>query len=137
MRRRRPEPKAYALLVALVVVALLLIGGALLTQELVNGSNLLRAETNELHLQAALDSGVAYMMATYQINPYFSGTVDLKVGKSQAFVEAELAGGSLRKLKVEGTYAGMHRRVEVTLSVIPGNPVQMIDWKPVMGPATR
>ena len=130
--RRRQNRRAYALIVVLVVIVLLIAGGALLMQELVVRANLLRQETNELHLQSLLDSAVAEMMAKYREDPDFAGTAELEIGEAKASMAAEIAGITLRKVQIEANYHGLRRRVEVSILAASDQPIRLVDWQPLL-----
>lgn len=132
---KRQGRRGYAMIVALFVITLLVAGGALMVQELVTRANLLRAETNELHLQSVLDSAVSKMMAKYKEDPFYTGQTSLEIDGGEAAMEAEVAGATLRRVAIAARYHGLKRRIEIALYVEVGQPIRLLDWKPVIGAA--
>ncbi len=127
------KERGYAMIVALLVITLLVAGGALMVQELITRANLLRAETNELHLQGVLDSAVAKMMAKYNEDIFFAGATSLAIGGGDAEMEAEVVSITQRKVTIEAKYHGLRRRIEIALYVETGHPIRLLDWKPILG----
>lgn len=130
------ERRGYALIVALVLIALLILGGALMVQELVTRANLLRAETNELHLQSVLDSSVSRIMATYKEDPGHEGQSTLAIDGGEATLDAEILSPDRRRVEIAADYHGLRRRIEIELLVEIGHPVRLVDWRPVIGSAS-
>lgn len=132
LREARLE-RGYALIVTLLLITLLLAGGALMAQELVTRANLLRSETNDLHLQGVVDSAVARMMAKYKESSLFAGVFELEIGGGKAVMEAELVSSTQRRVAIDASYHGLHRRIVIWLYVNPSQPIRLLDWEPVIG----
>lgn len=130
---RRAGERGYAMVVALLIIALLIAGGALMAQELMKGSRLLRGETSELHLQNVLDSAVSHMMAEYRYNPDFEGSDQVKVDGGEARIRAQRVGPDLRRLEITAAYRGLERRAVVGLYVNPAHPIRLVDYEFVVG----
>lgn len=133
--KTRAGERGYAMVVALLIVALLIGGGALMAQELMTRARLLRGETNELHLQNVLDSAVSHMMAEYRYNPNFEGSDQLKVDGGRARIKAQRVGPDLRRLEITAAYRGLERRAVVGLYVDPAHPIRLVDYEFVVGDA--
>lgn len=129
MRPKNPG-RGYALLVALLVILMLFVGGALLTQELVVRARLLREETRELHLQSVLDSAVARMMARYRTEIYFEGREELSIDGGKAVMDATNIGGAVRQVEIAANYFGLRRNIVIRLHVWPGDPIRLTDYRP-------
>lgn len=134
---RAQRERGYAMVVALLVITLLLAGGALLAQELVTRAALLRSETNELHLQNVLDSAVSQMMAKYRDEPDFAGDDQLAIDGGKAKMRAQRRGVDQRRADITANYKGLKRRAVVYFEVKSGHPVRLIDYRflPLDAPA--
>lgn len=127
--------RGYAMVVALLIVALLIAGGALLAQELMTRSRLLRAETNELHLQNVLDSAVSHMMAKYRNDVDFEGEDQLKIDGGRAKMKAERVSSTLRRVEITAHYRGLQRRAVVGIHAEISQPIRLVDYQFVVGGA--
>jgi len=133
MEARNPRRRGYAMIVALLIITLLVAGGALMVQELMVRSKLLRAEANELHLQNVLDSAVSHMMAKYRYDLLFAGEDHLSIDGGVAKIRAEVAGTELRKLTIDAQYHGLRRQAVVALFVKSDQPIRLIDYQYTVG----
>jgi hypothetical protein len=123
--------RGYAMVVALLVITLLIAGGALLAQELLMRSMLLGEETGELHLQNILDSAVSHTMAKYRNQPDFEGADTLEIDGGEARIFAEVVSVYHRRVSIEALYRGEKRKAVVQLYVATGEPIRLTDWDPV------
>lgn len=118
------------MIVALLVITMLLVGGALLSQDLVIRARLLREETRELHLQSVLDSAVAQMLAKYRADVYFEGREELAIDGGKAIMDATNVGGTTRRVEIEAEYQGLKRYIEIDIYASPGEAVRLTDHRP-------
>ncbi len=127
---RRSE--GYALILALVVIALMMAGGALLAGSLQYRMWLLRKETQSVHLTALTDAGLAYALDRLSRSHFWNGVGHQTLGDGGFDVDVEIGDQAMiRVVTVTATYGVAGRSVRAEVRLDDYLPPRVVAWKPV------
>jgi len=122
----------FVLVSALVVIALMMAGGALLAASLQHRMWLLRQEVQDLHLTALADAGLALALDRLALSPGFEGTGEQAMGEGAFAVGVEMADQAMtRVVTVTAVWGRGGRRIRAVVLLSDLQAPRVISWQPV------
>ncbi len=131
MKRAR-RAQGYALVAALVVIALMLAAGAMLAGSLQHRMWLLRQETQSIHLTALTDAGVALALDRLSLSHFWNGVGEQPLGDGAFAVAVEMGDQAMiRVVTVAATWGPAGRAVRAEVRLSDYRPPRVVSWQPV------
>ena len=127
-RPRSHREKGYALLTALVVLALVSISLALLATALQIRMRLVRQEAEALQLGALSDAALAEALFSITYDPEFPGKEEHPFGPGGIASQVRKLGPNQYRVFATGLYAGQRRTVEAEV-VRTGRGARVVRWR--------
>ncbi len=122
----------YALLAALVVIVLVMASGALLAASLQYRMWLLRQETQNVHLTALTDAGLALALDRFSLSHFWDGVGEQPLGDGAFAVAVEMGDQAMvRVVTVTATWGAAGRAVRAEVRLSDYLPPRVISWRPV------
>ncbi len=124
--------QGYVLVTALVVIALMMAGGALLAGSLQYRMWLLRQEVQSIHLTALTDAGVALALDRLSQSHFWNGIDQVAMGEGAFDVEVEMGDEAMRReVTVTATWGAAGRAVRAVVRLYDFLPPRVVSWQPV------
>ncbi len=132
MVKRGQPTGGYVLIAALVVIALMMAGGALLAASLQYRMWLLRQETQSIHLTALADAGVALALDRFSLSHFWDGVGKQPMDGGTFAVDVEMGDQAMtRVVTVTATWGPAGRAVRAEVRLFDRRPPKVISWQPV------
>ena len=132
MVRRLRREKGYALVTALVVIALMMSAGALLAASLQFRMWLLRQEVQGIHLTTLTDSGLALALDRLSRSHFWDGVRDQSLDGGTFNVTVEKGDQAMtRVVTVDATWGRARRAARAVVRLSDYLPPRVISWAPV------
>ncbi len=131
-REKARREQGYALVMALVVIALMLSAGALLAASLQFRMWLLRQEVQGIHLTALTDAGVALALDRLSLSHFWDGVDEQSLGAGTFVVEVDMGAQAMtRVVTVHATWGPARRGARAVVRLSDFVPPRVISWRPV------
>ncbi len=128
----RRSDDGYVLVVALVVIALMMAGGALLAGSLQYRMWLLRQEVQDIHLTALTDAGLALALDRLSTSHFWDGTGEQPMGEGTFAVAVEMGDQAMtREVTVTATWGAAGRAVRARVRLSDFLPPRVVSWQPI------
>ena len=125
--------EGYALVTALVVIALMMAAGALLAASLHVRMELLRGEARDVRLTALTDAGLAFALDRLSLSHFWTGVGAQPLGDGVFAVEVETGVDPMtRVVTVNASWGPGHRAVRAVVQLSDYFPPRVIDWRPAI-----
>ena len=129
MKRER----GYALVTALVVIALMMSAGALLAASLQYRMSLLRREVQDIHLNALTDAGLAFALDGLSATHDWPGAGEQPLGDGTFAVEVEMGDEVMTRIVTVSAARGPSgRAARAVVRLSDYFPPRVIAWRPVL-----
>lgn len=124
--------EGYVLVAALVVIALMMAAGALLAGSLQYRMWLLRQQTQDVHLTALADAGMARALDGLSRSHFWSGAPEEPLGDGTVEIRVEMGDRALeRVVGITVTYGNAGRSVRAIVVLSDLVPPRVEDWQTV------
>lgn len=124
--------QGYALVTALVVIALMMASGALLAASLQFRMWLLRQEVQDIHLTALTDAGLALALDGLSRSHFWDGVGEQPLGDGSFTVSVEMGDQAMtRVVTVNGALGPARRAARAVVRLSDYLPPRVISWQPV------
>lgn len=133
---RRPRWRSnqgFALVTALVVIALTMAAGALLAASLHYRMQLLSDEVRDVHLTALTDAGLAFALDRLSLSHFWNGAGEQPLGDGVFAVEVEMGADPMtRVVTVDAWWGRGHRAARAVVQLSDYFPPRVVDWRPAI-----
>ncbi len=124
--------QGYALVTALVVIALMMSAGALLAASLQFRMWLLRQEVQGIHLTALTDAGLAMALDRFSLSHFWDGVGEQSLDGGTYAVEVAMGDQAMtRVVTVNATWGPGRRAARAVVRLSDFLPPRVISWQPV------
>lgn len=133
--RDRPaeRERGFALVTALVVIALMMAAGALLAASLQYRMWLVRQEVEGIHLTALADAGLALALDRFSLSHFWDGVGAQPLGDGSFSVAVEMGDQAMtRVVTVTASRGPAVRSVRAVVLLSDHFPPRVISWQPVV-----
>ncbi len=131
-QRTSSRQRGYALITALVVIALMMSAGALLAASLQFRMWLVRQEVQGIHLTALTDAGVALALDRLSLSHFWSGIGPQTLGEGTFDVTVEMGDQAMtRVVTVTANWGPAGRAVRAVVQLSDYFPPKVISWQPL------
>ncbi len=124
--------QGYVLVAALVIIALMMAGGALLAGSLQYRMWLLRQEVRSIHLTALTDAGLALALDRLSLSSSWNGIDRQLMGEGVFGVDVEMGDQVMtRVVTVTATWGAAGRAVRAVVQLSDFLPPRVVSWQPI------
>ncbi len=124
--------RGYALITALVVIALMMSAGALLAASLQLRMWLLRQEVQDIHLTALTDAGLAFALDRFSLSHFWNGIGEQSLGEGTFAVAVEYGEKPMTRVVTVTAYRGSAARAARAVVLLSDYfPPRVVSWQTV------